>query len=525
MASKASDIFHEWKYPVLIGLIILGLVFSKWLLSVSQFLILFAVLSDRVSRRKLIEAFKSPVVLAIISVYILHLVGLLWTSDLEYGLKDIRNKIPLISLPVLFFAAGPLKRSTSVNLLLFFVANVLILSIASLINYYISPEIPEQIAIGQSHIRFSLLICLSIAILIHYSDLPYKWYKYSFIPIIIILLYFLFILESFTGYVIMFTLLCLLPLLYKHRIKSNLFRITILLSIFIILSFALWGFISVKRTCFPPVERVQIETLQTHSANNNKYFHNANALISENGNQIYLYIQEEEMIKAWNSRSSKPIVHDSTFISHTNILMRYLSSKGLSKDSVGVFSLSAQDVTNIEHGYTNYLLPDFDPYRKRIYCFLWELQYYNQTRDPSGHSLTQRFEYWKTAVTIIQQHPVFGCGTGDITKAFQQEYERNNSKLKKEFRLRSHNQFLSIAVAFGFVGVIVFLFSIVAPFLFHKIPEYKLYLGFIFIFLLSLLNEDTLETQVGVTFFALFNSFLLFIMPYKNNTEHEKARA
>ena len=45
-------------------------------------------------------------------------------------------------------------------------------------------------------------------------------------------------------------------------------------------------------------------------------------------------------------------------------------------------------------------------YRKRIYRFLWELHYYNFTGDPSGHSLTQRFEYWKAAVSIIQQHPV-----------------------------------------------------------------------------------------------------------------------
>ena len=224
MTSKASDIFHEWKYPVLIGLMLSGLVFSKWILSVSQFLLLFAAMSDKVSRRRLIEAFRSPLVLALISIYIMHLAGLLWTSDLKYGLKDIQNKIPLIALPVLFFAAGPLKRNIAIHLLLFFAANVLLLSILSLINYYISPVVPERIAIGQSHIRFSLLICLSIIILIHYSDLPYKWYKYAVAFAIITLLYFLFILESFTGYVVMGFLLFFIPFLYWNYLRKRRIR-------------------------------------------------------------------------------------------------------------------------------------------------------------------------------------------------------------------------------------------------------------------------------------------------------------
>ncbi|MDX9931617.1 MAG: hypothetical protein RB294_03465, partial [Bacteroidales bacterium] len=404
MEVQKANRFHQWKYPVVIGLMLTGLVFSKWLLSVSQFFLLFAVLSDKTSRKKLTEAFQSPLVLSLISIYVMHLAGMLWTSDMKYGFKDLQNKLPMLALPVLFYAAGPLKKNTSIHLLLFFVANVVLLSILSLINYYISPEIPERIAIGQSHIRFSLLICLSIIILIHFGKLQYNWYKYALIPVFIILLFFLFILESFTGYIIMFALFCLLPVLYRPRIKNPVIQITIVASIVILIAVSLWGFINIKRICFPPIEQVNIDTLEMHSANGRMYFHDPIALISENGNQVYLYIQETEMINAWNVRSSKPILHDSAFISRTNILMRYLSSKGLHKDSVGVFSLSDQDIKNIEQGYSNYLLPDFDPYRKRIYRFLWELHYYNMTGDPSGHSLTQRFEYWITAASIIQQH-------------------------------------------------------------------------------------------------------------------------
>ena len=45
------------------------------------------------------------------------------------------------------------------------------------------------------------------------------------------------------------------------------------------------------------------------------------------------------------------------------------------------------------------------------------------------------------------------------------------------------------------------------------------YLVFIAIAMLSMINEDTLETQAGVTFFAFFNSFLLFARNYLPKTE------
>lgn len=526
MSSKTTELFHEWKYPAVIGLMLFGLVFSKWILSVSQFFLLFAVLSDKNSRNRLGEAFRSPVVLAIISIYLLHLAGLLWTSDIKYGIKDIQNKLPMLALPVLFFAAGPLKKTSATNLLLFFTANVLLLSILSLINYYMSPVVPERIAIGQSHIRFSLLICLSIIILIHNSDLSAGWYKYAIVPAIIILLYFLFILESFTGYTVLISLLFFIPFLYWNFIRKRRLKYVLFIALFLIIILGIAGFLDVKNRCFPEPYIKDFSELPKQTINGNYYIQDTVNLLMENGHYMYVNLNVPEMIPVWNNRSqSKIIESDSMAAGKINILTRYLTSKGLPKDSAGVMQLSDTDIRNIENGYSNSLLPEFDPYRERMYRFLWELNYYKLTGDPSGHSLTQRFEYWKTSLDLIKKNPVFGNGTGDLKISFQKEYNNNNSKLKKEYRLRSHNQFLSITVALGIFGLIVFVFSLAAPFLFHKIPDYKLYLGFIFIFLLSLLNEDTLETQVGVTFYALFNSFILFIIPQKNKSENEKERA
>jgi hypothetical protein len=60
------------------------------------------------------------------------------------------------------------------------------------------------------------------------------------------------------------------------------------------------------------------------------------------------------------------------------------------------------------------------------------------------------------------------------------------------------------------LGFIWFLFTLIYPAVkLGKFNEY-LYLVFFVIVFMSMLTEDTLETQAGATFFAFFNAFLLF---------------
>jgi hypothetical protein len=103
-----------------------------------------------------------------------------------------------------------------------------------------------------------------------------------------------------------------------------------------------------------------------------------------------------------------------------------------------------------------------------------------------------------------------GVGTGDLGNAFQEEYEKNGSLLDNEFRWRSHNQFLTIFASFGVFGFLWFMFSLVYPAArLGKFHDFY-YLSFFIIIVLSMLTEDTLETQAGVTPFAFFTSFYLF---------------
>lgn len=512
-------LYQQLKYPIVVGLMLFGLVFSKWFLTVAEFLLVLAVFTDSNSRKRLLHSFTSPLVLSLTALFLLHAIGLLWTDDLGYAAKDLKNKVPILFFPILFFAAGTLKADTARKLLLLFAAMVLLLPVLTTIYHLLYPNSGNVVAYGQSHIRFSLLICLAIFFILFFRNQSGKIIKVASIPAIGLLLYFLFKLESFTGYIVGFLMLFFVPVLFWKKIKSVLIRTLILAMPIAITAVAIWGYLNVKNNCYPTLEKVDYTKLDKMSAQGSLYSFDKNIHLSENGHEIYIYIAEKEMISAWNKRSSHKL--ESSQYNKTNILMRYLTSKGLRKDSMGVYALSDNDIRNIEKGYTNFLQPQFDPYRDRIYRFLWELSVYHENNDPSGHSLTQRFEYWKAALRIIEKHPFFGTGTGDISNAFKTEYDLMQSKLKPEFRLRAHNQFLSITVAFGLFGLLVFIYVLLSPFVLKKIPNIRLYSGFIFIFLLSLLNEDTLETQVGVTFYALFNSFLLLMFP-ETKKEAEK---
>jgi O-antigen ligase len=123
--------------------------------------------------------------------------------------------------------------------------------------------------------------------------------------------------------------------------------------------------------------------------------------------------------------------------------------------------------------------------------------------------MVQRLEYWRTSVLIIRQNPVLGVGTGDLPTVFEEQYRKMNTNLASQNRLRSHNQYLSITVAFGIVGLVWFLVAMFYPGMkTHNFNNY-FYVVFWIIFMISMLTEDTIESQEGVTFYVLFTALLV----------------
>jgi O-antigen ligase len=153
---------------------------------------------------------------------------------------------------------------------------------------------------------------------------------------------------------------------------------------------------------------------------------------------------------------------------------------------------------------------------------IWEYTKYKRGENPSGHTLTMRLEFWKTGSYIVHHNPIIGVGTGDIQDAFNDMYNYTNSKLDLVWRLRCHNQYLAITVAFGFIGLIVFLFYLFYPAIILRKQLHYLYWPFFLIAVLSFITEDTLETQSGVTFFIFFQTLFLWLASHNSSLQETK---
>jgi len=262
------------------------------------------------------------------------------------------------------------------------------------------------------------------------------------------------------------------------------------------------------------VKPVDFSTLEKKTAQGNYYWHDTICFPVEDGKYVGLYFNRNELREAWSMRSDMPL--EGTTASGENLettLARYLTSKDLRKDAEGVMALTDEDIRNIEQGVANYNNWKYPGIHARLSSTLFEYNLYRRFNNPNGGSLAQRIEFTRASLHIIKQYPWFGVGTGDVPQAFAQTYDEIHSPLKEEFRFRAHNQYLAIAVAFGIVGLVFFLFVLLYPWLSSKRNHTYLYMAFLTIMLLSMFPEDTLETQAGATLFAFFVSLLLFASP------------
>ena len=454
--------------------------------------------------------------LVLCSFYVMHLLGLLYTSDFDYGLEDVKKKVPLLILPFLFCTSDAITDKEKRIILFCFIGGVtydtflgsyLVLKHAIVDIHKISPHV--------SPIRLALMIVLSVFLIFGYI-FSRKWKPVSFALLLwaIWLLVFLIIMESLTGVVIASLVSVLLLIYYAFkRIKQKkaIQGIAILLVLFTGIIGTTFYLINFHRKYFPPPDKVSYAALDRTSAKGNTYIQDT-LKHAENGHLVYIYIAWPELRSSWNKRSHIPF--DSADRKGNQVkltLVRYLASMNLRKDSEGVSKLSPNDVRAIEGGIPNYNFTATSSMEFRIYQAFWEIEDYKLGDNVSGHSITQRLEFWKAALSIIKQHWLIGVGTGNVKSAFAKQYDAMHSTLSPQFRLRSHNQILEIGVGFGIIGIIWLLFSLIYPAIqMRKFYSYA-YVIFWLIFVFSMFNEDTLESQAGATFYAFFNSFFLFI--------------
>lgn len=495
--------------------ICIGLSLSKPLIGLGQLLMLTGLLAGGNLKLKLKQFFANPLALALIAFFGLTLLGLINTSDYGYALKDIKRKLPLFILPFVLFS----KRFTAKEIKLFFIVYVGGVIASSFWSVFVKLgglgiEITNYRDLSRfnSHIRFGLEICLAI------FGAGYYFVKAAsviekviwFFTIAWLCLFMVFI-SLFTGIVVLFIVTILLLFLFSFKIKTTTLKIGLYLIPIAAIIFGFYKINSSFSNFYEP--NTPLKELK-HTVNGKLYFHDSIATSKENGYYTFRNNCYGEMYWEWGKKSSLPFHENDLKGQKLKItLTRFLTSKGEYKDSLSVYNLTKEEITAIENGIANYKLIGMSSLDKRLFDIIWEYDNAINGGDYNGHSLLMRLEYWKTGLEIFKNNWVFGVGSGDIQVSFDKQYEINNSSLKTQFRLRAHNQFITILATFGLIGIVIFGWFLFYPVIKTSSYQSFLYMAFFLIILISMLTEDTLDTQIGITFFAFFNC--LFILNNK----------
>ena len=515
--------YHSYIYVLaLLGLAV-SVTLSLYVMSIAQFVLLANWLAEGSLGEKFRKFFRNKPALFFTGIYLLHLIGLCCTHDLANALDELRIKLPLLVLPLIISTSPPLSRKTFHLILLFHVAGTLI---SGGISYYLfqtrNVADMRDIFIFISHIRYSLNVCADIFILLYFifnKNGFAIWVKILFALLVGWFVYFLLFMESFTGMTILIITSAVILISFIIKKTRPLYKISFLIFLLAALSGVFLYVQSIYKD-FKNIEPINPDKLELYTSHGNPYVHDVNNRMTDNGNYTWMYVCDPELEEAWNKRSK--INYDSTDLAKSPVrftLIRFLTSKGLKKDMDGVNSLSNEEVALIENGIANIDYTKKGSFENRLKNAFWEYENYKITRDPRGQSMMQRVELWKASLDLMKNHFWFGLGTGDVKKVFAAELVLEDSLLK-DTGLRPHNQYLTFMLEFGIFGFLFFMFCLFYPAIKQRKISDFLFLSFFVIALISMITEDTLETQAGVTFFAYFSCLYLFI--FKNFKSENK---
>ncbi len=473
-----SDAVHA----VVLAMFTIGIVCSKALLSIGILLGLLNLLLE-FNYKVLFNSLRSNrLFLLIAGLFFLHLLGMFWTENLLEGWDDVRMKTSLITIPLIVFAKPALigmYRDRLLNLLL--ITLLLISSINTLTYFQFFGDRYygdlRELSLFGSHIRFGILVAFGVAIAIYFGSRKCgSWSKVYWIAAFLLVAYTIFS-QVFSGLLSVLIVLLLCGIFAFYKKKYNWVGIG-LVTIGLFSGLAVIYYLSIPPSATNlPINMGELEIEWKHHSTYN--FQGID-------------------------RKKQPIKYT---------LIRYLHSKNLPANRLGINKLQASDFKEIENGTA-----DIHEKKPGFIGRLNEMRYQiHVANNPNGSTLLQRLEFWKTGWQIAQKNFIFGVGTGDIKQAFQDEYQSDNSLLLAENRLEAHNTYLTFFITFGIGGVFYFLYVLFA-FAHNQLQTNQL-LGIIFISLLavSFLTEDTLETQMGISIFSYL--YAIFSIPKTKSIE------
>ncbi len=450
---------------------------------------------------------------AMISVFVWHLFGLLWTENLVEGLATLQIKLPILIVPLSLMTVHWKKEVWMSKVLTSFVVSTAIAALSGIALGWWHVQSGDTLHPSEwspfiSHIRMGILLALCQGGLVIYALQDRK----LIVPAILyglVATAFIWQTQTVTGA----GMLCLATLFgLTHKIiKGSISNVIILIS-GALTAIAIIFFLTIFPSA-PPSH------LPSHTKWGAPYTHMQDKVLEENGNKVWYYLAWAEAKQEWNTRSNYDFDGKDERSQDIKItITRYLTSLDLPKDGYTIRNLSEEDIRCIELGHTSINETEESGMSLRVDALRYELGNWLDGGNPSGNSVTQRVIYFQTGIHIIfhkdLQTTLLGVGTGDLPDAFVIAYKELETKLKPQFRHRTHNQYLAWWIAGGLLALILWVLVLVFSW---KRDLNWLAIGRLswWIVVLSCLAEDTLETQAGVTF-AVFSIVLFSISNAKS---------
>lgn len=446
---------------------------------------------------------------AYLGLCLIYVVGMLWTEHLATGLHVLQVKLPLLVVPLVLLTSRPLEGNARRLVQVAHAGTVLVVSLIALWRMLTVPYLPYRDAVPfVSHIRFALNCCIVIyfcAIGIHRlvrsrgDDGHRRWQVVALVALALWMLAFLLLIRSYTAIAVLAAATLCATVASRRRWP--------LLALWAVVALAGCACVWHEARGYYRMVPQATEPLRAYTAGSRPYVHAQDGIV-ENGNYINNYICREELCNEWQRRSAVPYdsVGDEGFgVHHT--LVRYLNSQGLTKDSVGLWQLSDSQIHDVEQGVANPVYTGRNPIRKMVYVMLFEREFYLHTHAVRGFSMLQRLELWRTGWQVVQRNRWVGVGTGDVRAELQAELLANDSELAGSDK-KTHNQYLTLLVAFGVVGFAAVVVLFLRPLASRTSRRMSaLMLAWTLTILVSCLTEDTLDTLPGILFCTYFLAF------------------
>ena len=453
-----------------------------------------------------------PIVLS--GLFLVELIWLPFSEDIFIGLNVLRIKLPLLLLPIIIGSTPSLSKKELKIVVITYFAGLLVSTIwvylvsVDLLTTTKNSGTVRDASVFMSHIRYSILLSFSIMFLI-YLSIKANLNKVLSSVLLIWLVFILFKLATLTAICGLFVaILSCLPFLLKNN--KNIYNKQ-LLTVIVIFIISAIAYLTHTVKDFYLVKNEK-RSSKKESVKGEKYLNDLNDHTTENGYYLWENIAPIELEKAWNNRSNllfRGLDHKGQMLKAT--IYRFLTSKGLDKDSAGLSQLSNKEIALIESGETSFI--HYNNLEKRIRSFLYEQENLKKSKDPNNQTTNQRKEFWKVGMSILSENQVFGYGPGGVKKEYKKYYKKSSTLLLPKNQLLAHNQFLTQAINLGILGFLMWTAILLYSFMRIKKDIKMLFVSYAVLMFFAFMSDDMLEVQAGVTIFSFFGTMMVFYNP------------